>query len=93
MMTRYTQIGQQSVYVVHTVVAHPVAEVSEVAPHEGETLVVHDVLFSILVLIETVQMTLFAQSAEYLLAVAATTEGYVYINTIGLDVKPVDALL
>jgi hypothetical protein len=37
-------------------------------------------------------MSFLSQSAEYLPAVSAATKGSVYINAIGLDSKPVDAL-
>ena len=37
-------------------------------------------------------MTFVSQSGQDFLAVSPSTEGYIYINTVGLDIKPVDAL-
>ena len=77
----------------HIVIAHPVREISEIASYKRESVVVEDVLFCIFILVESLQMTVLAQTPQDFLAVASATEGYVYINTVGLDVKPVDALL
>ena len=77
----------------YLIVAHPVAEISEVAAHEGESVVFHDVPFGISVLVETVQMTLLSQSGENLLGVAAATESYVNVDAIGLDGQPDDTPL
>ena len=78
---------------VYTLIAHPVLQVSEVAPHESESLIIELVLFSIFILVETVQMTVLSKSAEYLSAVAATTKGNVYIYAIRFNVKTIDAFL
>ena len=93
MMARHAQIGQQTVDVLHIVVAHPVFQVAEIASHERETLVVHDVFLRVGILVETVQMALLAQSAQYLPAVTAAAERHVHIDAVGLDVQSVDTLL
>ena len=93
MMTRHAEICQQSVNLFHTIIAHPVAEVAEVAPDEGEALVVNHVLLGILILVKTVKVALFVEVPEYLTAMPSTAEGDIHINAAGLDIKPADALL
>ena len=91
---RHAQVGQQPVDVLFAIIAHPLLHVAEVAAHKHQPLVVVvDVLLGILVLVEGVESSLWPQTAQYLVRVAATAVGDIYIDTIGLDVQPVDALL
>ena len=91
-MARHAEVCQQPVDLFHTIIAHPVLQITEITSYKSETLVVDDVLLRIFVLVKAVQMALLTQSAEDLTTVAATAEGHVYINATGLDLKPVDAL-
>ena len=93
MMARYTEVCQQPVNLLHTIVAHPVAKIAEVAPDKGETLVVDDVPLCILILIEAEETALRTKMPEDLTTVPTATEGHVHINAVGLDVKPANALL
>ena len=93
MVTRHAQVGQQAVHMVHAIVAHPLAEIPEVAPDKGEPVVIDDIPFSVGILVEAVEMALSIQMTEDFPAVTATTEGNIHINTVGLDSQPVNALL
>ena len=92
-MARHTEVGQQPVNLLDAVVAHPVLQIPEITSYKCEALVADNVPLCVLVLIEAVQTPPGAQPAEDLAAVSAAAEGHVYVNTVGLDSKPVDALL
>ena len=57
-MTRHTEVGQQSVDLLDAVVAHPVLQITEITSYKREALIADDVLLCILVLVETIQMPL-----------------------------------
>ena len=44
-------------------------------------------------LLQGAQMTLRTQPRQYLTRMTAATESNVYVNAVGLDIQPVDALL
>ena len=92
-MARHTEVGQYTIELLHTVVAHPVTQVAEVAAHEGETLVVHDVALGIGILVEAVEAPRSIHAAQYLTRVTATAEGHVGIHAALLDGQPVDRLV
>ena len=97
MVTADAQVGQDAVNTLYFVVLHPVLQETEVASYEGKSLSVGllqwlSVLQGIQVLVETVQMTAFSQSAQNLPAVSASTESQVNIRPVGLDVKSVYCL-
>ena len=92
-MTGYAQVGQQSVNLLYTVILHPIADISKVAANEGKSIIVDDIFFCVGILVKTVQMTFRTQARQYLFGMTATTESYVYVNAVGLDIQPVNALL
>ena len=93
----------------NAVVAHPVAQVAEVGSDKREAVVVdkaswprrgaigllglQHVLLGVGVLVEAEEMAVGTQPVYNLTGVAATTEGDVHIDAVGLDVKTVDALV
>ena len=92
MVTRYTEVGQQSVYLLHTVVPHPVLQVAEVAAHEGEVLgrlsvSEVDVFLGIGVLVKAVEVTLGTQLLQDGTTVTAATKGDVHINPVWTDLQ------
>ena len=93
MMARHTEVGKQSVYPLHAVIAHPVLQIAEVAPHEGEVVLRFHVVFRVGILVETVEMPCISEARQYLAAMTATTEGDVYVYAVRLDVEAVDALV
>ena len=93
MMAGDTEVGQQSINLLHFVITHPVFEVTEVASDKRETIIVHDIPLGILILVKTEKPTLGTQVPKDLTTMPATTEGYIHINAVGLDVKPANALL
>ena len=93
MVTGDAQVGQQAVDMLHAIVAHPLFHISEVAPDEGESVVVDDIFLRIGILVETVEVTVRPQTAQNLAAVAAATERDVHIDPVGLNGQPVNALL
>ena len=92
MMARHTEVGQQTVDLLHVVVAHPVLDISKVASDEGESIIIDDIFLRIGILVEAVEVAFLPQATEDLPAVATPAECHIYINTVGLDFKPVDAL-
>ena len=92
-MTRHAQIGQQAVDVVNAVEAHPVLQIPEVRAHKRESAVVDDVPLGIGILVEAVEVSLFAQPAQDFARMAPTAERHVHIRAVGPDVQTVDALL
>ena len=92
-MARNSEVGQQPVNLLDAVVAHPVLQIPEITSYKCEALIADDVLLCILILVEAVQMSLCPQPTEDLTAVSAAAESHIYVNTVGLDLKPVDALL
>ena len=104
-VTRHAEVGQQAVDMVDAVVAHPVAQVAEIGPDEGEARVVdkapctvavllglQDILLGVGILVEAVEVAVGAKAAQNLARVASATERDIHINTVGLDGKSVDAL-
>ena len=77
----------------YAVVAHPVPDISKVASDKGKSIIVDDVFLCIFILIEAVEMSFGREMSQYFPAVSASAEGDININTVGLDIKPVDALL
>ena len=93
-MRRHTEVGKQSVYMFHTVIAHPVLEIAEIAPHESETASgVRDVAFGVGVLVEAEQPAALAEAREYLSRMAATAERHVHIRAVRAYGESVHALL
>ncbi len=92
MVARHPQVGKQSVESFHSVVAHPVLEISEVAPHECEVVLRTHVLFRIRILVEAVQVSATVQLLQYSAAVTATAERHVDVCPVMFDVKSADAL-
>ena len=91
MVTRNAQVGQQTVDLINSVVAHPLLEIPEVAPDESKPLVVDDVLFGIGILVETIEMSIWPQVLQYFPAVTTTAKSDVDIDTVRLDSQPVNA--
>ncbi len=85
MMARYPKVGQQTVYLLHAVIAHPVAQVAEITSNEGEPLITWYIPFCVCILVKTVQMTVLAQSLQYLFAVPATPKRHIHIDAVGTD--------
>ena len=92
-MTRHAEVGQQTVHVFYTVVAHPLLDIPKVAANEGESIIIDDILFGVCILVETIEVSLSTQVPQNLTAVTAATKSDIHINTIGLDSQPVNALL
>ena len=65
-------------------IAEEVVQVSEIASHKGEAIVVHDVLFRILVLVKAEQTDGTVSLAKNLFRVSATSEGYIHIDAFRL---------
>ena len=66
LMTRYAEVGQHAIELLHSVIAHPVPQVAEVTPHEGEACIIHNVAFRIGILVEAIQMCHIIHPAQHL---------------------------
>ena len=92
MMRTDPEVGKQAVDMIYAVVAHPVVEITEVAPHKREIAgSLTDILLCILVLVEAKQPSRAVEAAEYLPAVASSSEGDIDIDASLTDVHAVNA--
>lgn len=90
MVARHAKVGQYAINMLHIVVAHPVLQIPEIAPHKGKALVaIRYVLLCIGVLVKTVEVGVIAKPPQYFAAVSASAKGHIYIDATGLNVKPV----
>jgi hypothetical protein len=72
--------------VVYSVIPHPVADISKVAPDKGESIIVNDVFFGIGILVEAEQMPLFTQSPQYFATMSTAAKGNIHIDPMRMDV-------
>ena len=79
---------------VHSIISHPVVQVSEITSHECEVLrSLAYVLLGICILIETVEMSCTIQSAKYLTTMATSSKSHIYVDATRTDVQTVDTLV
>ena len=75
------------------IVAHPVAQVAEIALDEGETLVGRDVGLGVGVLVEAEKASLGPKAREDFPTVSSSAEGDIHVCSGRIYVEAVDALL
>ena len=92
-MERHAQVGKDAVDMPQTVIAQEILQVGEVAMYKCKPVVGKPVGPRVHVLVHTQQTAAGTQLRQDGTAVAATAEGHVYIGAIGLDGKPVNALV
>ena len=94
MVARHPKVGNQAMDVVHTVVAHPVRQIAEVAAHKRKAFVAFgNIAFGIGILVEAVKMTVVAQAAQNFAAVTTTAKGDINIGARRVNVTAVDAFV
>ena len=78
----------------HAIIAHPIFKITEIAPHERESLVgLADVLLGVGILIETVEMGIGRKARQYLARVASTAKSNVDIHSTRFQPESTDALV
>ena len=107
MMRADTQVSQHTIHLFHTIVAEKVPQIAEVASHESEMLF-HpfqllsvialqfqlEVLKGIHVLVETIQVPMLTQSADNLMAMAASAESDIHPYAVAItDIQTVHTFL
>ena len=90
-VARNAKVGQQAVNFLHSIVAHPLLDIPEVAADKGESVIVDHVLLSIGILVEAVEVAVEPQASQDLAAVSAAAESHVHIDTVRPDSQAVNA--
>lgn len=89
-MARHAKVGKQSINMLHSVVAHPILEVAEVAPYEGKSFIsLRNVLLGIGILVEAIKVGFGVEPTQYLAAMTATAEGHIDVYAAWLNVESV----
>ena len=89
-----SQIGKESVDMVHAIVAHPVVEIAEIASHKGKILWrITDILLGIWVLVKTKQPSCTIEATQYLTAMSASSESNIHIDASRTDIETVNTLI
>ena len=83
-MTGNTQVCEQTIDSVHTIVSHPVFQISEVGTYKGKVFIGHNVSFSIGILVETVEMAVAVDSGKDFLRVSTTSKGDIHVDATWL---------
>ena len=81
MMARHAEVSQNAVQALHAIIAHPVLQISEIAPHEGEAPVGNGIGRRVCILVKTVQVALRRQPGHNLPTMAASAERGVHVHS------------
>ena len=92
MVGGYSQVGQNRVCFINTIVAHEIVQIPEIASYKRKSLIVYDVFFCILVLVKTQQFTFRPQFGQNAFRMSASSESDVYIGSVRINIHPADTL-
>ena len=97
MMRADTQVSQHTIHLLHTIITEEIPQIAEIAPHKREMLFQpvlplsvkplpshHVVLVSIRVLVKTIEMPLFTQSADDFMTVTASAKCGIYPHAVSI---------
>lgn len=93
MMKRHTEVAKNTVDTLDTVIAEEITQKTEVAVYKCKSTVVDCVVHSIGVLIKSIKATIPVKSLNYRTRMSATTECDIHIDTIGLNIKPLQCFI